>query len=722
MQEEQEELKPFIVVDTEEIAEDGHSFFQGYTLEMIDPKEISTDEELGLMSLYYIVRSSDEFKSLDGKPQVLNDGVENREKNLVTRMSHDMQVSQNAMKIAAKLARRQKAEKPTKEIMLAQIMGLGHDLGHTPFGHDGEMAFAKWLKDFNIRFTHEVYGARVFENILNKFLERRHEIREEIGLTDSVDPYQRVFIESMPNIIRGIANHSMYYSGRIFRETIPQKATRLADSISYTVSDLSDLLRGNVQGVDRQRLRDEYRKLGFTLPDDKDGEKFEEVIDLLEQGGDSLRILHERLIDEVTAPERVDDGATVVDDYKMLSGLDDVYPPRGLLQSRASYQDQVFRDLFEREDAEDVFETIIEYYLYMKDMEKDEHGADTNYPYYNREFVRLFEEKIVADKNKYYKAIDYDTEVSCEELAEFISDMDVQKSLQGMMKKIEQSESKQTPLLMTLFAIQNKIQYNEILKNHPEQLNNNTKENQAKVTKMLEDVLMYAALAYYMPEKYCEREEKEEGEEGCKFDKMHLPGIPFKKVSLNGQGSSWPLKYTLYRVQQMQNKDFASPEIMEERLEEIRAELGIREDMLEEIGKLDQDYAHNLVRKALYIKSLFDLSDDKKIKPHMVFRPADIKKMARLRTDVFNNMSLPKYKEWISKIEGIRVSDFILRVTPLEKKKAQRPRTRKDAKSNSSYEPIKKEELSEDEDIMPKKEDKDAPNDNGKKSEGEDRE
>ena len=77
-----------------------------------------------------------------------------------------MQVSQNAMKIAARQAQMQKSKNPTKEIMLAQITGLGHDLGHTPFGHDGEVAFAKWLKEFNIRFTHEAYGAKIFENIL----------------------------------------------------------------------------------------------------------------------------------------------------------------------------------------------------------------------------------------------------------------------------------------------------------------------------------------------------------------------------------------------------------------------------------------------------------------------------------------------------------------------------------------------------------------------------
>ena len=56
----------------------------------------------------------------------------------------------------------------------------------------------------------------------------------------------------------------------------------------------------------------------------------------------------------------------------MLAILDDVYPQRGFIQSRESYQDDIFQRLMDRDDSEDFYETAIEYYLYLKDMEKDE--------------------------------------------------------------------------------------------------------------------------------------------------------------------------------------------------------------------------------------------------------------------------------------------------------------------------------------------------------------
>ena len=691
--EEQEELRQFVSVNIEDRGEDGHKLFQGYSLEAVNPDIIHSEEDLMLMNLYYIVRFSDEFKSLDGKPQVLNDGVVDRDKNLVTRMSHDMQVSQNAMKIAARQAEMQKSKNPTKEIMLAQITGLGHDLGHTPFGHDGEVAFAKWLKEFNIRFTHEAYGAKIFENILRKHVQTRKAIREELGFgLEDIQSYEDALFGNLPNIIRGIANHSMYYSGRIYRESIPQKATRLADSISYTVSDLSDLLRGDVEGVDAARLRDEYKKLGFSLPDDKSGEKFEEVIRLLSEGGDSLRVLHERLIDEVVNPDRVDSGATVVDDYKMLAVLDDVYPQRGFIQSRESYQDDIFQRLMERDDSEDFYEAVIEYYLYMKDMEKDEHGSDANYPYYNNEFVRLFEDRIVSKRGKYYKAIDFDTEISCEELAEFISDVDVQRALQNMMKKIEQNESKQTPLLMTLFAIQNKIQYQEILKNHPEQLNNDTKENQEKLTDMLEEVLKYASVAYYTPGRFCDENHRSP----TKLDQKAIPGLPYRKVVGGTEITSWPLAYTLYRVQQMQNQDFESPERIEEVKKSIRDELGIREETLPDIKKLDKNFSHDAVMKALYMKSIFGIQPGRVYgPPHAaLLKPVDVKGLVRLKPEVFNMQNTSLYHSWTDVLNSLRPEDLKMRKGP-NREKANRPKKRKDVEQDRFF--LKKRELDDEE-------------------------
>ena len=117
-----------------------------------------------LEALYSYILTTPEFESLSGKTQVLNVGVSNPELGLTTRMEHDLQVSQNAGKIAKRLGLSE------HDIMMAKIGGLAHDLGHMPFGHDGERAIDSSLRSFseNYSFKHERYGAEVLDRIIDR--------------------------------------------------------------------------------------------------------------------------------------------------------------------------------------------------------------------------------------------------------------------------------------------------------------------------------------------------------------------------------------------------------------------------------------------------------------------------------------------------------------------------------------------------------------------------
>ena len=70
-----------------------------------------------------------------------------------TRMSHTLEVSQNARTIA-------KALRLNED--LAEAIALGHDLGHTPFGHAGEFMLNRL---FEGGFKHNEQSVRILEKL-----------------------------------------------------------------------------------------------------------------------------------------------------------------------------------------------------------------------------------------------------------------------------------------------------------------------------------------------------------------------------------------------------------------------------------------------------------------------------------------------------------------------------------------------------------------------------
>ncbi|MBQ9644024.1 MAG: HD domain-containing protein, partial [Lachnospiraceae bacterium] len=89
---------------------------------------------------------SKSFRRLKDKTQVfiMPDGDHYR-----TRMTHTLEVSQNARTIA-------KALKLNED--LTEAIALGHDLGHTPFGHAGERVLARVCSE---GFKHNEQSVRI---------------------------------------------------------------------------------------------------------------------------------------------------------------------------------------------------------------------------------------------------------------------------------------------------------------------------------------------------------------------------------------------------------------------------------------------------------------------------------------------------------------------------------------------------------------------------------
>lgn len=145
------------------------------------------------------------FRRLKGKTQVFlaPEGDHYR-----TRLTHTLEVAQNARTIA-------KALRLNED--LTEAIALGHDLGHTPFGHAGERELNRICSD---GFFHQLQSVRVVEK-----LEKNG---KGLNLTKEVKD--------------GILNHSTAGTPG----TLEGKIVRLCDKIAYVNSDIDDAIRGRI--------------------------------------------------------------------------------------------------------------------------------------------------------------------------------------------------------------------------------------------------------------------------------------------------------------------------------------------------------------------------------------------------------------------------------------------------------------------------------------------
>lgn len=125
-----------------------------------------------------------------------------------TRLTHTLEVSQTARTIARALRLNED---------LTEAIALGHDLGHTPFGHAGEKALNSVCKE---GFEHHKQSIRVVE-----LLEKHG---QGLNLTKEVRD--------------GILNHQT--AGK--PSTLEGKIVRVSDKIAYINHDIDDAIRGKI--------------------------------------------------------------------------------------------------------------------------------------------------------------------------------------------------------------------------------------------------------------------------------------------------------------------------------------------------------------------------------------------------------------------------------------------------------------------------------------------
>jgi dGTPase len=140
------------------------------------------------------------FRRLKGKTQVFIDPEGDHYR---TRMTHTLETTAISRVVARALRLNED---------LTEAIGLGHDMGHTPFGHAGEDALDAALQEggFDRRFRHNEQSFRIARTL---------------------------------NLTHEVCDGMLTHTGEREPETLEGKIVRLVDRVAYINHDIDDALR-----------------------------------------------------------------------------------------------------------------------------------------------------------------------------------------------------------------------------------------------------------------------------------------------------------------------------------------------------------------------------------------------------------------------------------------------------------------------------------------------
>lgn len=176
-----------------------------------------------------IIHSS-AFRRLKHKTQVF---IEHEGDHFRTRLTHSLEVSQVARTIARVLGLNEE---------LTEAVALAHDLGHPPFGHTGEEALQRLMKDHG-GFDHNAQAIRIVTR-----LERHYASFDGLNLTwetlEGIAKHNGPVVGEVPLALAEYdARHNLELDSHASAEA---QVAAVADDIAYNSHDLHDGLRAGL--------------------------------------------------------------------------------------------------------------------------------------------------------------------------------------------------------------------------------------------------------------------------------------------------------------------------------------------------------------------------------------------------------------------------------------------------------------------------------------------
>lgn len=189
------------------------------------------------------------FRRLEYKTQVF---INFEGDHFRTRLTHTLEVAQIGRTLARALGANQD---------LVEAICLAHDLGHSPFGHSGETALARLMRDFG-GFEHNKQSLRIVTELEQRYpefpgLNLSWEVRE--GMVKHESEYDRAEVREYEPSLRG---------------NLETQMANVADELAYTTHDLDDGFRSGMinpqmlEGVALwEILKETFHWRGPTLDD-----------------------------------------------------------------------------------------------------------------------------------------------------------------------------------------------------------------------------------------------------------------------------------------------------------------------------------------------------------------------------------------------------------------------------------------------------------------------
>lgn len=282
-------------------------------------------KDVTIKELMKIILNSPEYKSLKHKTQIIFvDSDKEENKNILNRQSHTEEVAVISKAIAKRLGENED---------LAFLIGLCHDLGHTPFGHDGETVLNNLAKNLGFTFSslQDHYNQKLTSEESFKIDELRKEIAGEQQKPGddsafehhehSLRVFNKILIENnvtissslKKKIFAGILSHSES------RETMPKESyaqiTRIADKF-YAFTDIRDIVNSGADINIKEYVEEMTAKGFFPIKDKQTGQiisaspdisMLEKIIDDSKKD-DFLGVYKKKYIDDIveSSSEKID--------------------------------------------------------------------------------------------------------------------------------------------------------------------------------------------------------------------------------------------------------------------------------------------------------------------------------------------------------------------------------------------------------------------------------
>lgn len=183
-----------------------------------------------------------------------------------TRMTHSQAVAQIARAIATEL---------NLNLCLTEAIALGHDLGHTPFGHQGE----RTLNDILCDKIHIIKNADLFEDNFGRFKHNYQSIRVASILEEEY--YEIEGMDLSYQTLEGMLKHTELNRGDMkldefinadnsqkelsfdndYCSTLEGQVVAVADEIAQRGHDLDDALSSGIMSLEEFRKYLEFKKL-----------------------------------------------------------------------------------------------------------------------------------------------------------------------------------------------------------------------------------------------------------------------------------------------------------------------------------------------------------------------------------------------------------------------------------------------------------------------------